>query len=264
MPALFAHPAASVPFARWGLSVSALIVGSMAPDFLYFFRLSSNSQYGHTLPGLFLFSLPMGLLVLELFQHVLKVPLFMLLPSNHQERLSPFLKKHTFFSSGKELLLLLTALLLGACSHILWDSCTHEYGWTVNHVAFLRLPLLTTSQGTLRVYKVLQHGGTLGGTLLLALWYWKWFRQAPRQKVPESLNLSTFARVSIVLLIAGLASFLGLSYGLYKVHTIHDLLSFRYFVVYSGKAGLAALSVQLLLFSIGCCAKQLRISSQRC
>ncbi|MCP4405830.1 MAG: DUF4184 family protein [bacterium] len=264
MPALFAHPAASVPFVRYGLSVSALIVGSMAPDFLYFFRLSNNAQYGHTLPGLFLFSLPMGLLVLEGFHLVLKYPLFLLLPTNHQERLSYFLRKRKLFSSGRELLLLLLALLLGACSHIIWDSCTHVYGWTVQHIALLRLPILTTSQGTLRVYKVLQHGGTLCGTMLLAVWYWKWFRQAPQQKVPEALRLSTLTRFSTLLFITGFASLLGISYGLYKVHAIHDLLTFRYFVVYTGKAGFAALFVQLLAFSIGLHALYFRGLTRSC
>ncbi len=36
MPWTVSHPAAAAPFARWGLVLSALVVGSMAPDFVYF------------------------------------------------------------------------------------------------------------------------------------------------------------------------------------------------------------------------------------
>ncbi len=39
MSALIAHPVAAILFTRFGLCLSALIIGSMSPDFLYFFML---------------------------------------------------------------------------------------------------------------------------------------------------------------------------------------------------------------------------------
>ncbi len=87
MPAICAHPVIAVPLTRYNLCLSALIVGSMSPDFFYFFRVSHNAQFGHTLQGVFLFCLPVGLLVLWVFHRVLKSPLFSLLPQNHQERM---------------------------------------------------------------------------------------------------------------------------------------------------------------------------------
>lgn len=38
MSALIAHPVAAILFTRFGLCLSALIIGSMSPDFLYFFH----------------------------------------------------------------------------------------------------------------------------------------------------------------------------------------------------------------------------------
>jgi hypothetical protein len=160
MSALFAHPVAVVPLTRLGFNQTALIIGSMTPDFIYFVQLSTNMQYGHTLPGVFLFCLPVGLFIMGFFQIILKAPLFSLLPNAHQQRLAPLLQNIVGDggTSVRDFWQLSIALLVGACTHLLWDSCTHSYGWTVQHAVFLRAPLLVTSQGVLHVYKVLQHG----------------------------------------------------------------------------------------------------------
>ena len=251
MPALFAHPAAAIPFRRVGLSLSALIIGSMTPDVLYFFHLSKNPQFGHTLPGLFLFCLPVGGVLLGAFHLILKYPLFSLLPDQHQTRLLPVVPKVPFPSTKRSWLLLIFSLLLGACTHIVWDSCTHVYGWTVRHVFLLYLPLLTTSYGTLRVYKVLQHGGTIGGTCLLILWYWRWFQKAPMQPVPTLFERTQFSRIGIFLLMGGIACLSGVVYGRYKVPGLYDVQSFSLFVVFSFKAGFLSLLLVLFGFSIG-------------
>lgn len=251
MSALFAHPAASVPFARYGLLLSALVIGSLSPDFFYLFHLSTSSQFGHTLPGLFLFCIPAGLIILWIFHTIVKYPLFSVLPTSHQERLFPSLHRFQFFSSGKRLLLIMVSLLVGAWTHILWDSCTHVYGWTVQHVSGLRFPLLVTSQGTLRVYKVLQHGGTVCGTLLLLVWYWRWFKRAATHPVPSLFHVSKIVKRRITLAIIVIAGILGISYGFYKVPAISDMNSFSYFVVFSAKAGFSSVSLGILVFSLG-------------
>ncbi|RKZ85433.1 MAG: hypothetical protein DRR19_16380 [Candidatus Parabeggiatoa sp. nov. 1] len=63
MPFTLSHPAAAVPLARGGLVLSALVVGSMSPDFLYFLCLSTQYQFGHTFIGVFVFDIPTGLTV---------------------------------------------------------------------------------------------------------------------------------------------------------------------------------------------------------
>src|SRR5215467_12574272 len=44
VPFTFSHPAAVLPLARRGLVFSALVVGSMAPDFPYFVQMSAKNQ----------------------------------------------------------------------------------------------------------------------------------------------------------------------------------------------------------------------------
>jgi hypothetical protein len=250
MPYTFSHPAASIPFTRCGLTLSALIVGSMAPDFPYFLPGFHNQQVGHTFTGLFLFCLPAGIAALWLFHNILKYPLFSLLPSSHQQRIFPFI--HTFtFRSGKHVVLILVSLLVGAMTHIVWDSCTHWYGWTVQHVPFLRLTILETSQGTLRLYKILQHGGTVVGTLLLVYWYRTWLKYAPITQISPEFQLPNKMKMFTLLSMGFLACIAGLAYGVYNVPVGDDITFFSYFVVFTGRASTAIVFLELLVFSIG-------------
>jgi len=87
MPFTFSHPAIVLPltFKRLKLSATALIIGSMVPDFEYFIRMTDHSRYSHTIAGLFWFDLPMGLLICFVYHGVVKDQLFNNLP--------PFLKQ---------------------------------------------------------------------------------------------------------------------------------------------------------------------------
>lgn len=168
MPFTFSHPIAAIPFARCGLPLSALIVGSLAPDFPYFLQLSTGNQFGHSLAGLLLFCVPAGLVALWLWHRVLDVPLRSLLPFSIQQKLPRKANKFQFWPA-KQLFLIIGALLIGATTHIVWDSFTHANGFIVRHWTGLREPLFVTSQGTITVFKFLQHGSSLLGAIAL-LW----------------------------------------------------------------------------------------------
>jgi len=61
MPLTLAHPAAVLPavrFRRRGLPFVPLVIGSVTPDFEYFFKLEPTGHFSHTVPGVFLFCLP--------------------------------------------------------------------------------------------------------------------------------------------------------------------------------------------------------------
>src|SRR5689334_11245446 len=66
MPFTVSHAAAVLPIHRWTghkLPLTALMIGSMAPDFGYFFSREESRQITHSVAGLLSFSLPMGMLV---------------------------------------------------------------------------------------------------------------------------------------------------------------------------------------------------------
>ncbi|KFN01337.1 hypothetical protein DJ93_1011 [Bacillus clarus] len=62
MPFTFAHPAAVIPFCKKQspyISVTALVLGSMAPDFEYFLHFRPYGSIGYTRLGFFYFNLPL-------------------------------------------------------------------------------------------------------------------------------------------------------------------------------------------------------------
>lgn len=73
MPLTFAHPAAALPLlrplGRYG-SLSALVIGSIAPDLAFIVPIGASREQTHGLAALLTFSLPAGLLAYVLF-HVL-------------------------------------------------------------------------------------------------------------------------------------------------------------------------------------------------
>src|SRR5208282_2730238 len=130
MPFTLAHPAAALPFRKTGLVISAVVVGSMAPDFEYFLRLSPQGRFGHSLPGLIIFTLPVALAVLWLFHRSVKFAIVRLLPASLQHRL---VCTDFPFGDVRRFALLVLSVLVGALTHILWDGFTHRSSWLVQH-----------------------------------------------------------------------------------------------------------------------------------
>ena len=132
MPFTFSHPAAVLPLSlipkRW-ISVTALVIGSVTPDFEYFFRMEQDSVYSHTWAGVFWFDLPLGLLLLYLFNYLIRKELIENLPVFLNRRFSRFSSFKRNLNNVKDLCFVLLSLLIGIVSHIIWDKLTHK---TVN------------------------------------------------------------------------------------------------------------------------------------
>ena len=247
MPFTLSHPAASVPLARHGLVLSALVVGSMAPDFAYFTFLPV-SHFSHSLPGLLLFCVPSGLAVLWVFHKLLKRPMLSLLPPSHQRRLTAATNDFSF-GPWRRLALIVASLVLGALTHVVWDAFTHPYGWAVERVSALSRPLIETPHGALRMYKVLQHGSTLVGAILLCYGYVRWYRQAPASPATPSSLLPPAARQGSVVVMGLGAAAVALVYGLLGASPLSDFEAVRQFVGRTVVAGLAVLFVEGIVFS---------------
>lgn len=250
MSAPCAHPVAAVPFARYGFPLSALIIGSMIPDGVYFLPfLPLSEQFGHTPVGMIGFCLPAGLVMYWLFHGLFKYPAYAYLPHSHQVYLWSVASRSPK-SSCKHWFLVITALGIGAVTHIVWDSCTHWYGWTVQHVSWLQMSILSTSSGTLRLYKVLQHGGTLVGTGIVLWWYLAWLHNASPGVVPEQYTVSTQRKRFFYLSILGGGGLCGVVVGYIQVFPIHNLDAFSTFVVSASKISIGAVFVGFLCVSI--------------
>lgn len=185
MPFTLSHAAAALPFRPWRLVTSALVVGTFAPDFEYFLRLSPEDRFGHTLRGAFILTLPLALAVLWTFHRFVKVPAAGLLPEGIERRVQPYLGKFRFGGPAR-FPLILVSLLLGIATHLFWDSFTHANAWIYKRWSFLREPIRLPILRTVPCYKLLQHGSTVVGLGLLALWFVWWYRST--QPLPDDFD----------------------------------------------------------------------------
>ena len=166
MPFTPAHPAIILPFLRkrWA-SATGLVIGSLTPDFEYFFKVSVDSTHSHTIAGLFYFDLPVTLVLAFVFHEVVKRNLIHNLPPFFQRRLHhllaldfrDFLVKHWF--------IFLSSALIGAASHIFWDAFTHAHGFFVKAIPFLHTYHIRYDGARYPLFYTLQHFSTAIGLL---------------------------------------------------------------------------------------------------
>lgn len=210
MPFTPAHVAAAFPFRRTRLVWSALIVGTMAPDFEHFLRLTPEGRHGHSLPGVLWLTLPLALVTLWLFHKFVKWPFIELMPLELERRLLPYCGKFRF-GGPTRFALIISSILVGIATHLTWDSFTHSRGWTVVHWPALqqgvRVPLL----GAEPVYKLLQYITAIIGLAILLIWLVAWHRTAGQTESAASSSHTTsrngwpMKRVGIVAAIVGSA-----------------------------------------------------------
>jgi len=182
---------------------SALVVGTMAPDFEYFFRLMPGSGFGHTLAGAFLLSLPLALVVLWLFHVFVKRPLVECLPNGLQRRLTIYLGLFRFSPPARFALITVSALL-GIATHILWDSFTHLHTWLYSHWSSLRQEAQLPMGRTVPYVKLLQYGSSVLGLVVLAIWLLHWYRTAEPVRT-SGRPISSGQKLAIVACITAIA-----------------------------------------------------------
>jgi len=77
--------------------MSALLIGTFAPDFEFFLRLSADNVFSHTLFGSVVQSLPLSPLVLWLLHSCVKAAAIMLLLSGPQRRTGAQISRFSFW-----------------------------------------------------------------------------------------------------------------------------------------------------------------------
>jgi Domain of unknown function (DUF4184) len=209
VPFTLAHPAAAVPFRRFGLVLSALVVGAVAPDFEYFVRLAPRGGSGHHMPGVLLITFPAAFLALWLFHACVKRGLAALLPVPAQQRLQPYLGSFSF-GDGKRFALIATSIAVGIATHLLWDMFTHPGTLAYCHWMWLHTMIALPAMGPRPVYKVLQYFSSVLGCLLLAGWVWQWWLHAPASATPARAEWSAGKRTAILAAMAALPVLCGL------------------------------------------------------
>ena len=135
MPFTFSHPAAILPVTllpKKYYSLTGLVVGSIAPDFAYFIRMDTQSLYGHTIHGLFLFDLPMGLLIAIAYHQLVRNSLTDYSPGWIRSRIIPYKSFDWLQYLSLNRIVVIISVLFGSATHLFWDSFTHGDGYFVN------------------------------------------------------------------------------------------------------------------------------------
>ncbi|MCK5726141.1 MAG: DUF4184 family protein [Thiotrichaceae bacterium] len=242
MPFTLAHPAIVIPLYKklksWGV-LSALIIGSMVPDFSYFIPLGIGRYETHTLFALLWYCLPMGLLFYYLYHGLLFPVLYSLLPTSFRQRLATkkTKEKRSFFA-------IVFCLLIGAMSHLMWDFFTHYPDNVPTYVADNMTYVVARFNGyTLNIYRLLQHTSTLLGIGFIIYWIRGWYIHTspiPQPKNPKYLRgIIRLIFITIPISSGVIAAYLSTSYlietnqgsALYKT-----IMATRDMIIYGGQA----------------------------
>ncbi|WP_328998939.1 DUF4184 family protein [Kribbella sp. NBC_00709] len=202
MPFTLAHPAAVLPLARRPLVASALVAGAVAPDLLYvdpIYRLATQYISGnftltltHEFTSAVWLDPLLALLMLVVFNLVLKRPLIALAPAGFAARLPS--------SASPSLPWTVVSAIIGAVTHVVWDSFTHGDGFFVRHFPGVFRAAVTPAWD---VNRILQYVSTVGGCLVLAIWLYRWYRRTtpsdtPGDRVPSWLRYVVIAAVTLL------------------------------------------------------------------
>ena len=186
MPFTFSHPAIVLPLTKYTgrhLSLTGLIIGSLTPDFEYFFRMKVESNFSHSIWGLFYFNLPVGLLLAFLFHNIIRNTLYDNLPLAFRNRLETFKTFNWNNYFRQSYFAVIVSILFGATSHLLWDSFTHIHGYSVEAISVLRQSLKVGGQ-SIPFYKLLQHFSSIIGGLFIAFAFYNLpTHQVTKQKI---------------------------------------------------------------------------------
>src|SRR6185437_8723858 len=225
MPFTLAHPAAVLPLRRVRpMTTVPLIIGAMTPDLPYYFpwRIAKHiPEATHTLLGMFTLDLPMGLALL-IFLWLLRVPLAAPLGTRARAKCLGALER--FGSRTRNWLLAPLSILVGAWTHLAWDSFTHADSWVVSRISALSAPVSFFSY-TGPLCHVLQYASSVFGLAVLAIWF-AWL-PAPTQ---ESRNRERSA--GGVLLLVVLCAVAALAGGLEAIERILRDNPARYTIFY--------------------------------
>jgi hypothetical protein len=169
MPFTLSHPAIILPFfknKKW--SITGLVIGSMSPDFEFFFRMRTQSEISHTFLGLLLIDLPLAIIVVVVFHGIIKHTLIANSPDFVQNRLVELKNSNWFDYFKKNSGIVLASFFLGAASHFFLDSLTHWDGYIVQRVSFLNDIIFS-----IPLYEWAQYISSIIGLIAIFLYFYR-------------------------------------------------------------------------------------------
>ena len=154
------------------MPASALVIGSMAPDFPFFLPFDPGIRT-HTAAAIVTTDLLFGVPAWFLWHALLAAPALWAAPRPLRARLSGIpLGVRVRLRDVRAVLLTVAALAVGSATHVLWDEFTHARRWGPEH-----LPALDETWWLMPGYRWLQYLSSVVGLLVLLAWLVHWWRR---------------------------------------------------------------------------------------
>jgi hypothetical protein len=173
MPFTPAHAAIVIPFLKINqryVSATGLVIGSLAPDFEYFFKFSVDSNYSHTLLAILYFNIPVSMILALSFHNVVKRNLISNFPSFIQQKFLPLRPFHFSEYLRKHPFVFIISAAFGALSHIFWDAFTHNDAFFVRELSFYKDAFVPYRGARYPLWYALQHISTVVGLLVVSFY----------------------------------------------------------------------------------------------
>jgi len=216
MPFTLSHAAAALPFYKLKPVWPALVVGTFAPDLQYFIWISDEDRSGHHFPQVVLFTLPLALIVLWIFEWIVKRPAIELLPSAVQRRLQDKIDPLSFMG-WKRLGSIVLWIAIGIATHLCWDEFTHHHTWMSDHWSLLHADVPVPFLHPMALLKILQHASTVLGFLVLCVWFAVWCFRTPPAPTSRKREFPPAVKAAVVLALGTIAVFAGYALAMFKL-----------------------------------------------
>ncbi|HEY4960096.1 MAG TPA: DUF4184 family protein [Terriglobales bacterium] len=249
MPFTLSHAAAALPFGKFKPIWPALVIGTFAPDLQYFIWISDEDRSGHHFPGVLLFSLPLALLLLWLFEWCVKGAVIELLPDAVERRLQDKVRPLSFWG-WRRLAAIVMWIVIGIATHVFWDWFTHGRTWITARWAVFTEKVPVPFHSPMAVAKILQHGSTVVGLLVLAAWCVAWYRRTPPMPRADVRQLSSSRKVTVVFILVVVAVLAGYPLAIYRLADHPLPLNPLLFIVTVFEATTLIFCVQVLIYGL--------------
>ena len=249
MPFTLSHAAAALPFRKFKPVWPALVIGTFAPDLQYFIWVSDEDRSGHHYPDVLIFTLPFALLVLWIFEWIVKGPIIELLPSGLQRRMQDKTESLSFWG-WQRFSAIMFWIVVGIATHLLWDQFTHNHTRLAAHWSLLRMKVPLPFPHPMPLAGVLQDVSTILGLLVLVLWCAAWYRRTAPVPEGEVREFSPFVKVALTFSMIMIALFAGYPYALFTLSAHEGAISRSYFAATVFEAITVVFCVELLLYGL--------------
>ncbi len=191
MPFTFSHPAIIIPLLKLNrkyISATALVAGSMAPDFEYFINFQMKQIHGHTFSGMLYYDLPLAIIMCFAFHTLVRDGLIHYSPRFIKNRWCHFIGFDWKSRWQRDWKVIMTSAFIGICSHLFLDSFTHAHRFMTDHLSFLHEEFNIAGQ-TLPLYKIGQLYGSVVGLFFLA---WVILREPVKQEFHSGFRIKIY------------------------------------------------------------------------